>query len=106
MGTPARFYWHVLGCLVVVAACVAPPTAPAEDAECYAICDVVVDECELPTWPSYDSCLDGCLASGDAGADLASHQRCVELSNCDLFFIVECEHDFGPPPQDDRPGGA
>lgn len=73
-----------------------PEASPVETA-CTAICEQVVGTCDLASWPSYDSCFEGCVASDEAGADLASQQRCVELAACDLFAIVECERDFGAP---------
>ncbi len=64
--------------------------------DCSAICTTVVDTCALPSWPSRQSCLDACTANAELGADIPSQRQCVELSECDLFALVECEHAFGP----------
>lgn len=83
--------------LAVSSACVTTPEASPVHEACTAICASVVTECQIASWPSYESCYDGCLASEEAGADLNSQQACVALAACDLFAIVECEHDFGAP---------
>ena len=64
---------------------------------CTATCNSLVVDCRLPTFPSEDSCIDGCLAGAREGADVESQQLCVELAECDLFVLVECDHDFGAP---------
>ncbi|MEN0060795.1 MAG: hypothetical protein AAGA48_01530 [Myxococcota bacterium] len=64
--------------------------------DCSDICREVVDQCALPTWPTRAGCLDGCLLNAARGGDITSQRQCVELAECDLFALVECEHAFGP----------
>jgi len=87
--------WQMMWVVAIgLAGCVEPPPEALDD--CRAMCDVTVVDCALPTWPSRDSCVDGCLGNAEAGADIESQKLCVELSECDLFALVECEHAYGP----------
>ncbi|MEQ1501711.1 MAG: hypothetical protein ABMB14_05745 [Myxococcota bacterium] len=68
-----------------------PPGADS----CEPLCQELVTTCALAAFPSYDSCLDGCLFDAQLGADVAGELSCVEGAGCDTFAIVECEHDYG-----------
>lgn len=69
---------------------------PESLGDCTDTCRVVVDDCALPSWPDRQSCVDACVAGAASGADVESQKLCVELAECDLFALVECEHAFGP----------
>lgn len=89
----ARALASLVLCVAAIGAC--DPQDPAHAEACGATCEVLVDDCEVASYPDRQSCYDGCLAGARQGADVESQQACVELAECDLFALVECDHDFG-----------
>ena len=71
------------------------PTSSAPVTACDQLCDVLVDECGSPAFPSHDSCMQGCGYNETEGADTQAHLTCVDEAACDTFAIVECENQFG-----------
>lgn len=72
------------------------PEPATLDPACAPLCNHLVEDCALSSFPSVSSCVDGCAASDQSGGDIQTQWTCVQLAGCDLFEIVECEHDFGP----------
>jgi hypothetical protein len=67
-----------------------------QDAQsCSSLCSVLVETCTVAAYPDTTTCVEGCLADQDQGADIDRELECVQTTNCDLFQIVECEHTFG-----------
>jgi hypothetical protein len=69
--------------------------AQAEKETCESLCDQMYMECEYGAYPSYDSCLQGCVYEQSEGADMDGQLQCVEKAECDTFAILECVHRFG-----------
>lgn len=74
----------------VLASCGGPEVGPCND-----LCDALVIDCNYDAFPSYDSCLQGCLFDAEQGADVEGELVCVEGAACDTFAILECEHSHG-----------
>ena len=77
-------------------------SACAERAEtvenhCSGLCDVLVTQCAVNSFPSVEDCESACVfGEEDGGADILSYKVCVEaVSDCDTFEIVECENEHG-----------
>ena len=62
---------------------------------CYDLCRSLVEDCGYAAYPTFESCLQGCLYNQEQGAQTVKEASCVEDANCDTFAIVECEHAFG-----------
>ena len=69
--------------------------AAVEKEACESLCDNLYQTCEYGAFPSYDSCLQGCVYQQSEGADITGELTCVERAACDTFAILECEHKFG-----------
>ena len=70
------------------------------DPTCKSICDTLVYACDYAAFPTYDSCVEGCLFSGKEGGDNAEYESCLEgavenNNECDTFKVVECENAYG-----------
>ncbi|MBX2803683.1 MAG: hypothetical protein KTR31_38760 [Myxococcales bacterium] len=63
--------------------------------DCSELCYELVVVCDVASYPDEASCQAGCLSGSDQGADTESQRACVGLAECDLFALLECEHDFG-----------
>jgi hypothetical protein len=80
-----------LPALVVLAACASEVKRTCQD-----LCTELVTSCDNPAFPNIDSCIQGCLYDAEElGADVVSEFTCVQEAACDLFAIIECEHQFG-----------
>ena len=66
------------------------------DGVCDTMCKELVQTCAYAAYPSFDSCMQGCLYADDQGSDIKAEQKCVRRADCDTFTIVECEHTYGP----------
>jgi len=65
------------------------------NANCDALCTVLVQECAYTAYPSLDSCMQGCVYNQAQGADVAGQLECIEdAGECDTFAIAECEHAY------------
>lgn len=62
---------------------------------CDGICDELVMECGYEAYPTYESCLQGCLYKEEQGAKMDRAFQCVQKAECDTFEIIECEHAEG-----------
>jgi len=62
---------------------------------CDAVCEHLVLECGYEAFPSFDSCLQGCVYEEELGADMGGELGCLEKAGCDTFGILECERKFG-----------
>lgn len=65
-------------------------TGPCKD-----LCTALVEDCGYAAYPSFDSCAQGCLYTGDEGADLTGEATCVQDAACDTFAILECQNAYG-----------
>lgn len=63
---------------------------------CRDLCTELVSSCDVPAFPNVDSCIQGCTYNAEElGADVYSEFTCVQGAACDLFAIIECEHQYG-----------
>lgn len=69
--------------------------ASQENPECDNLCEVLFTECGYGAFPSFDSCLQGCIWDQSNGADIPGELRCINQAACDTFVIVECQHTYG-----------
>jgi hypothetical protein len=67
----------------------------AASGPCNTLCAELVGTCDVAAFPDETSCLEGCLYDQDQGADVDGELTCVQAASCDLFAIVECEHQYG-----------
>ena len=67
------------------------------EAHCSDLCDVLVTECAVNSFPSVEDCESACaFGEEEGGADILSYKICVEaVEDCDTFEIVECENEHG-----------
>jgi hypothetical protein len=86
-GRPAT---AVLGLLLV--AC---KSGGGANTVCDDLCDQLVNTCQIPAYPTSESCVAGCLYNAEQGGDVLSELACIEQAQCDEFAIVECEHQYG-----------
>lgn len=63
--------------------------------QCEEVCTELVINCAYEAYPDLESCQDGCLYEAEEGADIEDHLDCVTDADCDLFEIIECEHEEG-----------
>ena len=66
-----------------------------EYAICQDICKEVYSTCQFEAYPSYDSCLEGCVYNDEEGGDLEGQYECFQEAECDTFAIIECENQYG-----------
>ena len=85
----------IIWVLALTSACATPPKT--SDTHCSGLCDVLVTECAVNSFPSVDDCESACVfGEEDGGADILSYKICVEaVEDCDTFEIVECENEHG-----------
>lgn len=67
----------------------------AVDPECQGLCDELVVSCEYDAFPTYDSCMEGCLYDKKKKADIAGELTCIQDASCDTFAVLECQHRYG-----------
>ena len=81
-------YFPVLFCLSCASV---TPDTPCEN-----LCDELTRQCAFDAFPSYDSCLEGCLYNEEEkNADTKEYLTCAQEAACDEFKIMECEHQHG-----------
>ena len=66
------------------------------DTPCENLCDELTRQCAFDAFPSYTSCLEGCLYNEENNsADTEAYLTCAQEAECDEFEIMECEHQHG-----------
>lgn len=66
------------------------------DTPCENLCDELYRQCAFTAFPSYESCLEGCVYNEEElGSDTKAFLECVEGAECDEFTVMECEHQHG-----------
>jgi len=73
----------------------APPAGGGE--HCAALCEVLVNECAVNSFPSIEECESSCVfGEENGGSDILAYKVCIEaVVDCDTFEIVECENEHG-----------
>lgn len=74
--------------LLLVTGCAAEQAAT----QCETVCDELVKQCSYEAFPSYDSCVQGCLYEEEQGSKTERASTCIQDAGCDTFKIIECEH--------------
>lgn len=69
--------------------------APGAARSCEDLCRTLVQECGYEAYPSFQSCQEGCAYAIEQGADVEAEKACIEAASCDVFRVLECEHDHG-----------
>jgi hypothetical protein len=62
---------------------------------CDELCADLVTTCQIPAYPTIESCLAGCAYNAEQGADIEGELACIDAAACNEFAIVECEHKYG-----------
>ena len=67
------------------------------EAPCSELCDMLVTECAVNSFPSVEDCESACVFGEEVGrADILAYKECIEdVEDCDTFEIVECENEHG-----------
>jgi hypothetical protein len=65
------------------------------DQACDDMCRNLVQDCSIEAYPTFDSCIQGCLYESDQGGDIKSQWACVQEASCDEFEIIECQAAYG-----------
>lgn len=62
---------------------------------CEDICKEVYSTCQFEAYPTFESCLEGCVYNDEKGADIEGQYECFQEAECDTFAIIECENQYG-----------
>ena len=68
----------------------------SEESDCVGLCEILVDDCAVKSFPSTEDCQSACAVGEEDGADIDEYSSCLEsVNDCDSFEIVECENAHG-----------
>ncbi len=69
---------------------------PPEESACVGLCEILVDDCAVKSFPSTEECQSACAVGEESGANIDVFSSCLEsIDDCDTFEIVECENAHG-----------
>ena len=77
--------------LGLLTGCLATAEDYYED-RCDRICGNLVHDCQIGAYPTFSSCIEGCMYEAQQGLVDEDKVSCITGAECDPMGIIECEN--------------